>query len=479
MEVAKLVDFPGFAGLLVLIVLADWAMLFLGCMVEANWWNIRERVSWARWLLALGFIPLCLAFIAHIMAATGGRPDEAVAVIVPTFIYGCLYGVVAIAAYGDDRAQWRNAFYNLLGKSTARPLSIAMHSRSPPLRSTADLLSKNLAGVVVSIIAFESECPAAEEEATLLQSAVNLIAGADMTPPPAPPPVREPNFLAGGIFLGVLGFVCVSGILYVGLSCTTFGQRRRRRRRRAARSWLLHATHKIIHTPTQKVSQQRKMSTRLEHVLRVGAQPRGASDSAHRRRRHRAHFLARSWAARCSCSTETGLYRYMHRGLRELQSLSDAELYSLLRTLPRELVMQMQDRIDDKTHLSQSDSTVAVSNLLVRLYEDRYDERGAPVIQVINHGGAAEMAHLLEILLRHPTPARWIARFEELEEPERSEVIAALRRQVARNDPAAARAGTRRGGGTGGSTRRGGGTGGRTRGVRRPGSGCASESVDF
>ena len=111
MEVAKLVDFPGFAGLLVLIVLMDWIMLFLGCMVEANWFKIREK-SWARWLLFLGFIPLCLAFIAHIMAATERPSDEAVAVIVPTFILWTLYGVVAIAAYGDDRAQWRNAFYN-------------------------------------------------------------------------------------------------------------------------------------------------------------------------------------------------------------------------------------------------------------------------------------------------------------------------------------------------------------------------------
>ena len=60
------------------------------------------------------------------------------------------------------------------------------------------------------------------EEPTLLQSAVNLIAGANASPPPAPPPVREPNFLAGGIFLGVLGFCCVSGILYVSLSCYNF-----------------------------------------------------------------------------------------------------------------------------------------------------------------------------------------------------------------------------------------------------------------
>ena len=134
MEVAKVVDFPGFAGLLVLIVLADWAMLLLGAMVESNWWNIREK-SWARWLLFLGFIPLCLAFLAHVIAATERPSELAVAVIVPTFILWSLYGAVAIAAYGDDRAQWRNAFYNIL-----------------------DLLSKNLAGVVVSIVAFGEEC---------------------------------------------------------------------------------------------------------------------------------------------------------------------------------------------------------------------------------------------------------------------------------------------------------------------------------
>ena len=130
-EVAKVVDFPGFAGLLVLIVLMDWLMLFLGCMVEANWFKIREK-SWARWLLFLGFIPLCLAFIAHIMAATERPSDEAAAVIVPTFILWCLYGVVAIAAYGEDRAQWRNAFYNLLGTNANYLPSFAMHSRSPP-----------------------------------------------------------------------------------------------------------------------------------------------------------------------------------------------------------------------------------------------------------------------------------------------------------------------------------------------------------
>ena len=132
MEVAKLVDFPGFAGLLVLIVLMDWLMLFLGCMVEANWWNVRERVSYVRWLLALGFIPLCVAFIPHVMAATERPSESAVAVIVPTFAIWVLYGVVAIAAYGEDRAQWRNAFYNILGTNATRPPLPCTRAHTPP-----------------------------------------------------------------------------------------------------------------------------------------------------------------------------------------------------------------------------------------------------------------------------------------------------------------------------------------------------------
>ena len=47
-------------------------------------------------------------------------------------------GVVAVAAYGEQYAPWRNAFYNIL-----------------------DLLSKNLAGVVVSVVALGATCPAA------------------------------------------------------------------------------------------------------------------------------------------------------------------------------------------------------------------------------------------------------------------------------------------------------------------------------
>ena len=192
LEVAKLVDFPGFAGLLVLIVLADWAMLLVGVIVEANLCEIRKK-RWAWYLLFLGFIPLCLAFIPHVLAAAERPSESAVAVIVPTFILWSLYGVVAIAAYGDDRAQWRNAFYNIL-----------------------DLLSKNLAGIVVSIIAFQEECvaalaDAAADEPSYLKTAMNLISGVTASPPPAPPPAEEPNWTAGYVFISILGFCCVCG----------------------------------------------------------------------------------------------------------------------------------------------------------------------------------------------------------------------------------------------------------------------------
>ena len=189
LEVAKLVDFPGFAGLLVLIVLADWAMLLVGVIVEANLCEIRKK-RWAWYLLFLGFIPLCLAFIPHVLAATERPSESAVAVIVPTFILWTLYGIVAIAAYGDDRAQWRNGFYNVL-----------------------DLLSKNLAGVVVSIVAFHAECvaAAADGEPSLLASAMSAIGMTDTSPPAAPPPPPEPDFTAGYIFLGLMSFLCVVG----------------------------------------------------------------------------------------------------------------------------------------------------------------------------------------------------------------------------------------------------------------------------
>ena len=70
-----------------------------------------------------------------------------------------------------------------------------------------------MAGIVVSIIAFESECvaAAADGEASLLASAMSAIGMTDTSPPAAPPPPPEPNFTAGWIFLGLMSFLCVVG----------------------------------------------------------------------------------------------------------------------------------------------------------------------------------------------------------------------------------------------------------------------------
>ena len=73
-------------------------------------------------------------------------------------------------------------------------------------------------------MAFHAECvaAAADGEASLLASAMSAIGMTDTSPPPAPPPPQEPNWVAGGIFLGVLGFCCVTGILYVCVSFSNF-----------------------------------------------------------------------------------------------------------------------------------------------------------------------------------------------------------------------------------------------------------------
>ena len=186
------------------------------------------------------------------------------------------------------------------------------------------------------------------------------------------------------------------------------------------------------------------MSTRLEHVLRVGAQ-------------HAAHRTAptagfdddrpiprEAMDRALKLLNPVDLYKYMKHGLRWWKengaTVSDAELYKLFQQLPKETVKEAQILMD--LDLSEELSPdFGVATLLHRLWEGRYDERGARIrtdggaAEVINHGGAAEVAHLFEILLGHPTPARWIDRFEELEEPERSEVIVILRRQVERNVP--------------------------------------------
>tara|TARA_X000001036_G_scaffold218069_1_gene204134 strand:+ start:626 stop:1684 length:1059 start_codon:yes stop_codon:yes gene_type:complete len=121
--------------------------------------------------------------------------------------------------------------------------------------------------------------------------------------------------------------------------------------------------------------------TRLDHVLRVGAQR--AAERAAQRTAPTAGFgdtepVPRGVMDRTLLLLDRDqLYQYMQRGMRDLRSLSDSQLFQLWLGIPLELLKILLERID--THFPVSDSTVAMSNFLMRLFEGRYDERGVAI----------------------------------------------------------------------------------------------------
>ena len=123
------------------------------------------------------------------------------------------------------------------------------------------------------------------------------------------------------------------------------------------------------------------MPTRLDHVLRVGAQH--AAQRAAQRTAPTSGFGDREPVPRevmdraLLLLNRDELYQYMQVGVRELQSLPDAQLFQLFRGIPREFLATLLERID--TYFAVSDGTVAVSNFLGRLYEGNYDERGVAI----------------------------------------------------------------------------------------------------
>lgn len=123
------------------------------------------------------------------------------------------------------------------------------------------------------------------------------------------------------------------------------------------------------------------MPTRLDHVLRVGAQH--AAQRAAQRTAPTSGFGDREPVPRAVMNrallllNRDELYQYMQVGVRELQSLPDAQLFQRFRGIPREFLATLLERID--TYFAVSDGTVAVSNFLGRLYEGNYDERGAAI----------------------------------------------------------------------------------------------------
>ena len=126
------------------------------------------------------------------------------------------------------------------------------------------------------------------------------------------------------------------------------------------------------------------MSTRLDFVLRVGAQYAAAA--------HRAAPTAgfddqrpiprEAMDRALQLLNQADLYKYMNHGLRWWKengaTVSDAELYKLFRQLPKETLKEAQSLMDLS---DESDRNFAVSTLLHRLWENRYDERGVRIEQ--------------------------------------------------------------------------------------------------
>lgn len=145
-------DIQSFWYVIFALVICDWLMLLVGWLIEASplgvftdppdsvvkRWSRRAR----QWVLLIGFVPLVIGFSMYPYVANESLniPGWSIALVAITFVLWIFYGLVAIVFEGKERKQqqYRNAFYNIL-----------------------DIFSKNVAGLVVSIIALNTEpCPA-------------------------------------------------------------------------------------------------------------------------------------------------------------------------------------------------------------------------------------------------------------------------------------------------------------------------------
>ena len=143
----------GFALAIACIVVFDWAMLLFGLSIElkedklAGWQCLRfltwfRRQQYHNLAIGLGFVSLVLAFFPHFYWSFDGYGSaHGWTAILVTLAIWAVYGVVAWWLYDDTDAQKdpatnneraRNACYNVL-----------------------DIFSKNLAGVIISIVALE------------------------------------------------------------------------------------------------------------------------------------------------------------------------------------------------------------------------------------------------------------------------------------------------------------------------------------
>lgn len=115
------------------VVVLDWIMLLIGYAYEARWTSVTNLLDFGGGSgsgLLLGFIPFVGSFVP-IFVSVYAKPD-AVSwfVSILTFCIWLLYGVVAVVYARPQDAMLKNTYYNIL-----------------------DVVSKNAAGITVSIVA--------------------------------------------------------------------------------------------------------------------------------------------------------------------------------------------------------------------------------------------------------------------------------------------------------------------------------------
>lgn len=147
-------DSKDFEVRLAVIVVFDWMMLALGLVHERSAWR-RHKVSdlgvvqqeqRRRWVCGIfprfapelyaGFVAFVIAFIPHFIILEEEYSDEGLALMLVTFAVWAVYGIVAIIfdSKTEQGQKSKNSFYNIL-----------------------DVVSKNVFGLVVSIVALSHE----------------------------------------------------------------------------------------------------------------------------------------------------------------------------------------------------------------------------------------------------------------------------------------------------------------------------------
>ena len=132
-----LVDEAGKVAAIPVVVVLDWAMLFVGLVYETRW----ASLQWAMkgldrvWGINAGFLFLVGAFVPLSVTLGTHYTDDGLALLLSMFVVWVFYG--AVAGVYERQPHIRNTCYNLL-----------------------DVASKNVFGVILSAIALNKSWPA-------------------------------------------------------------------------------------------------------------------------------------------------------------------------------------------------------------------------------------------------------------------------------------------------------------------------------